>query len=256
MNALPRPEIDPRLVSVIVPALDEAGTIAEVIARVWEQPFAKEVIVVDDGSRDETALAARAAAVGRPGVRIHQSPINLGKGTAVRIGYALARGGILAVQDADLELDPADLCRLVQMFDHPAVEAVYGSRFLQPGYTCKRRHRIANASLSLLTSALYGARVSDMETCYKLFRRDVIERLRLESTRFEFEPEVTAKVLRLGVKIHEAPISYQARSVAQGKKIGWRDGVEALGTLVRWRLAPMERLLRRPGERRDLGPIA
>lgn len=255
MSEAPRPVIDPTLVTVIVPALDEAGTIGEVIARLCEQPFRKEVLVIDDGSRDETAAAARREAERRPEVRIHQSPINLGKGTAVRIGYALARGGILAIQDADLELDPSDLTRLVQMFDDPAVEAVYGSRFLQPGYTCKRRHRIANAGLSWLTSTLYGSPVSDMETCYKLFRRHVIERLRLESTRFEFEPEVTAKVLRLGVQIHEAPISYQARSVAQGKKIGWRDGVEALGTLVRWRLAPREKILRRPGERRDLGPV-
>ena len=256
MNSPPRPTIDPELVSVIIPALEEEGTIAEVIERVWAQPFKKEVIVVDDGSRDSTSRAARAAARGKPGVRLHQSPINLGKGTAVRIGYALARGGILAIQDADLELEVEDLTRLGRMFDDPQVVAVYGSRFLEPGYECKKRHRLANAGLSWLTSALYRGRVTDMETCYKLFRRHVVERLRLESTRFEIEPELTAKVLRLGVTIHEVPIRYRARSAAQGKKIGWKDGVEAVASLLRWRLTPMERILRRPGEQRDLGPVA
>lgn len=237
----------PRLVSVIVPALDEGRTIAEVIERVWAQPFPKEVIVVDDGSGDDTAAAAAAAAEALgPGVRLHRNPINLGKGASVRIGYTLAEGDVLAVQDADLELDPADLTRLVARFADPAVEAVYGSRFAQPGFECTRLHRLANGVLSRLTSVLYGGRISDMETCYKLFRREVIERLRLESVRFEFEPEVTAKALRLGVRIVEEPIAYRARDAAAGKKIGWSDGVAAVGELLRWRLAPIERIRRQP----------
>jgi len=243
----------PDLVSVIIPAFNEERTIEEIVRRVWALPFKKEVVVVDDGSRDGTAQAlqrvANALNAGprddEAEVRVHVAPINLGKGTAVRIGYALARGGILAVQDADLELFPEDLGRLVARFEDPAVEAVYGSRFAAPGFTCTRRQRVANGALTLLTRALYGGKLTDMETCYKLFRRSVVERLQLVSTRFEFEPEVTAKVLRLGVTIHEEPIRYHARTVAAGKKIRPWDGVVAAATLVRWRVAGMERVVRR-----------
>jgi glycosyltransferase involved in cell wall biosynthesis len=235
---------DPR-VSVIIPAYNEAGTIVEVIRRVHALPFSKEIVVVDDGSSDGTAARAQEAAdeLG-DGVRVHRSAFNLGKGASVRAGYAIAKGEILAIQDADLELDPEDLVRLVARFDDPQVEAVYGSRFAGGDFECTRTQRLANGFLTLLTRALYGADLTDMETCYKLFRRRVIAPLLLQAERFEFEPEVTAKVLRCGVRIHEEPIRYRARTRAEGKKIGWRDGVEAIGSLVRWRLAPRRRIER------------
>lgn len=228
----------------MIPAFNEAGTIAEVIRRVVALPFRKEVLVVDDGSDDETAAVAEEAARGLDGVRVHRSPINLGKGASVRIGYALAKGEILAVQDADLELDPNDLARLVERFRDPSVLAVYGSRFADGDFQCTRLQRLANGTLTFLTRTLYGSDLTDMETAYKLFRRQVIDGIRLESTRFEFEPEVTAKVLRTGVVIIEEPIAYEARTKAEGKKIGWRDGVEAIRALIRWRLAPIEKIRR------------
>lgn len=225
------------LCSVVVPAYNEEATIAELLRRVCAQPFEKEVLVVDDGSRDGTAAAAEAFAAAHPEVRVVRAPQNAGKGAAVRRGFAEARGEILAVQDADLELDPADLTRLVSRFADPRVQVVYGSRFLEGTHRCTRLQRVANWSLTQLTRALYRARLTDMETCYKLVRRDVLARIVLTGERFEFEPEITAKLLRLGVTIEELPIAYEARTKETGKKIGWRDGVEAVYTLVRWRFA-------------------
>jgi glycosyltransferase involved in cell wall biosynthesis len=232
------------LVSVIVPAFNEERTIAELLRRVWEQPFDKEIVVVDDGSRDGTAAAADAFGVEHAGVRVFRVPINAGKGAAVRLGFAMARGEILAVQDADLELDPADLTRLVRRFEDPAVQVVYGSRFLAGTHRCTPLQRLANGALTLLTVCLYGSVLTDMETCYKLVRRDVLDAIRLEGSRFEFEPEITAKLLRLGATIVEEPIAYQARDRGEGKKIGWRDGVEAVKTLIRWRCAPRATFLK------------
>jgi cellulose synthase/poly-beta-1,6-N-acetylglucosamine synthase-like glycosyltransferase len=159
----------------------------------------------------------------------------MGKGASVRIGYALARGGILAIQDADLELDPEDLAKLVQRFDDPDVLAVYGSRFAGSDFECTRTQRLANGFLTLMTRALYGGRVTDMETCYKVFRREVLDDLRLRSDRFGFEPEFTAKVARRRLPIYEVPISYSGRTYEEGKKIGWRDGVKAFFAIVWFR---------------------
>jgi glycosyltransferase involved in cell wall biosynthesis len=233
--ALPR-AADPDLTSIIVPAFNEAATIEAVLRRLAALPFAKEVIVIDDGSSDETASVAEAAARELSCVRVHRSPINLGKGGAVRIGWRLARGGVLAIQDADLELDPNDLVLIVARFQDPAVRAVYGSRFARPGFRCTRLQRLANGFLTLLTNVLFGSRLSDMETCYKVFRREVLARVSVRALRFDIEPEVTAKVLKLGIPITEVPISYTARTASAGKKIGALDGVAACWTLLRMRV--------------------
>ena len=229
-----------RLLSVIVPVFNERVTVAEVIRRIRavDVPVEVEVIVVDDGSSDGTDKVL--TALGDSTVRILPHPVNKGKGAAIRTGMANARGDLLLIQDADLEYDPADWPRLLEPILRGKARVVYGSRFTGERMNMLPLHWIGNRFLSLVTNLLYSSTMSDMETCYKLFDRQVLEGITIESDKFDFEPEITAKVLRRGFRIYEVPISYAGREMSEGKKITWRDGLGALRALIKYRFTRIE----------------
>ena len=226
--------------SIIIPVYNEEQTIGEVIARVWMVDLGdleREVIIANDGSSDGTRRAIDASPwINDPRVKTYNSPINLGKGAAVRLGLEVATGDILLVQDADLELDPNEYGRLLAPILDGRADIVYGSRFLAPSPGVAFRRRLANRFLTTLTNVLFGSRLTDMETAYKVFRRAVLDGIRLRCVGFDFEPEITAKVLRAGHRIVEVPIGYQPRREDEGKKIRWIDGVDAVYTLIKCRL--------------------
>jgi glycosyltransferase involved in cell wall biosynthesis len=227
----------PQLLSVIVPVYNEAGTVAAVIDRLLtiDLPVAREIVVVNDGSTDGTRDVLDRIEP-RPGVLdIVHAPANGGKGSAIRVGFARARGTIVAIQDADLELDPAQLAMLVEPILEGRTKVVYGSRFLAGRPPAPLISVLANQALTATTNLLYGARITDMETCYKIMAGDVARGLRLEANRFDIEPEITAKLLKSGHRILELPVRFEPRSRAQGKKIGWRDGVQAVQVLIKYR---------------------
>jgi len=226
--------------SIIIPVYNEEQTIGEVIERVWMVALdgvEREVIIANDGSSDGTRLAIDASRWSHDTrVKIYNSPINLGKGAAVRFGIGMATGDILLVQDADLELDPNEYGRLLAPILDGRTDVVYGSRFLKPTARVAFRRRVANQFLTVLTNILFGARLTDMETAYKVFRREALDGIRLRCVGFDFEPEITAKLLRAGRRILEVPIGYQPRREDEGKKIRWIDGVDAIYTLIKCRL--------------------
>ena len=226
----------PHLVSIIVPVYNEARTVTAVLDRLLSVPLPapREVVVVDDGSTDGTREALDAYPP-RDDVRVIHAAKNGGKGAAIRLGLAEARGSILAIQDADLELDPAQLGDLLGPIVEGRARVVYGSRFLDRRPDAPFMTLLGNRLLTLATNAIYGARLTDMETCYKLMETEVARSLRLEADRFDIEPEITAKLLRAGHTIVEMPVRFEPRSRAQGKKIRWRDGVTALAVLWRHR---------------------
>lgn len=229
--------------SVLIPVYNEESTIGEVIARVAAVPIDKEVIIVDDGSTDRSAEIVRAH--GSRVRHLHASRLNLGKGAAIRVGLTYATGDIAIIQDADLELDPNEYDRILAPIVKGDAAVVYGSRFRQEN-AIPYRTRLANRVLTTLTNLLYGGELTDMETAYKAFRLDVIRGIRLTSMRFEIEPEITAKLLRAGHRIFEVPITYRPRTHEEGKKIGVRDGLLAIWTLLRYRIAdPRSFLVRR-----------
>lgn len=223
--------------SIVVPVFNEASTAAAVIARLLAVPFtvAREVIIIDDGSTDGTAEAL-SIFEGRPDVVLVRATPNAGKGAALRRGIGLARGSVLAIQDADLELDPSQLPALVDRVVSGAAEAVYGSRFLRGRPDMPWSARTANRALTALTNAVCGGHVSDMETCYKVIPVRTLRSLDLESNRFDIEVEITAKLLRRGVRITEFPVEVHARSRAHGKKMRWRDGLAAVSAITRYGL--------------------
>lgn len=225
--------------SVVIPCFDEEATLPLILERVLAAPPAevmKEIIVVDDGSGDASATIARRFEAEHPGVvRLIQLPHNRGKGAAVITGFRHATGDIVLIQDADLEYDPNDYPALLAKFADPAVAVVYGSRILGSRKRSYHRYYWGGRLVTLATNLLYGTHLTDEPTCYKVFRRPVLDALELCSEGFEFCPEITAKVLRRGFRIHEVPIHYHPRSFAEGKKIGWRDGLRAIKTLLRYR---------------------
>ena len=228
---------DPRFrtLSVIVPVFNERSTVAEIVRRMRsvELPIEREIVVVDDGSDDGTGAVL--TQLRDSTVRVIAHPQNRGKGAAIRTGLESATGDLVLVQDADLEYDPEDWPRLLAPVLKGRARVVYGSRFTGERRNMLFLHWVGNRFLSLVTNVLYNSTLSDMETCYKLFDRRVLDGIRLHADRFDFEPEFTAKVLRRGIRIYEVPISYAGRELSEGKKITWQDGVTALWTLVKYR---------------------
>jgi glycosyltransferase involved in cell wall biosynthesis len=234
------PQVEHTLLSVIVPVFNERSTVAEVIRRIRavELPLDIEVIVVDDGSSDGTDKVL--AAMGDSTVRVISHARNQGKGAAVRTGLAAVRGDLVLIQDADLEYDPADWPKLMQPILRGKAHVVYGSRFTGERKNMMPLHWMGNRFLSLVTNLLYSSTLSDMETCYKLFDARALEGITIQSDKFDFEPEITAKVLRRGYRIYEVPISYAGREADEGKKITWRDGFGALKALVKFRFSRLD----------------
>ncbi len=220
------------LLSVIVPAFNEEATIREALRRVLAVPLSKEVIVVDDASTDSTARIAEEFG---PPVRVLRQESNQGKGAAIRRALQEATGDIVVIQDADLEYFPEDLPSLVRPFSDPSVQVVYGTRFRPRRPPMRLANYIANRILALAANLLFRASITDEATCYKLFRRELLLSYGLQCRRFEFCPEVTAKTLRRGIRIVEVPIRYRPRTTDEGKKITWKDGFQALWTLLRYR---------------------
>lgn len=223
-------------VSIVVPVYNEAATIGEVLDQLAGVDLGagldKEIIVVDDGSTDRTAAVI--GAHGGPIVR-ERLAVNLGKGAALRHGFSVATGDVIVVQDADLELSPVVIRRLVEPVLAGRADAVYGSRFLEAPERVPWHRRLANRILTTLTNVLYGTSLTDMETAHKAIRRDCLARLGLEANRFEIEVELTAKLARCGARFVEVASPYEPRRRDEGKKIRWQDGVIALRTLWRYR---------------------
>ena len=224
--------------SVLIPIYNEEATILELLQRVREVEIKKEVILVDDGSADGTRAILREQIEGQfPDVKVIYHEVNRGKGAAIRTAIAHATGDYLIVQDADLEYDPREYYNLLEPLLDGRADVVFGSRFLGGGAHRVHFfwHRLGNGLLTLLSNMLTNVNLTDMEVCYKVFKREVLQSINLKCNKFDFEPEVTAKVAKKHYRIYEVPISYSGRDYAEGKKIGWRDGVQAIWTIIKYR---------------------
>ncbi len=230
--------------SVVIPAYNERDTVENLLARVAGAPLPAgmelEMVVVDDGSSDGTReLLRELEAKADPPFRLIEHPENRGKGAALRTGFEQAAGDVVLVQDADLEYNPRDYPVLLQPILEDEADVVYGSRFLGgPHRVLFFWHYVGNRLLTTMSNMFTDLNLSDMETCYKVFRIEVLRGLKLASNRFGIEPEITAKVAKAKVRIYEVPISYHGRTYAEGKKIGWRDGVSAIWAILRYNLLP------------------
>ena len=223
--------------TLVIPVYNEAATIAALIDRVRQVPVDKEIVVVDDCSRDGTRDVLKQLPPADD-LRVLFHEVNQGKGAALRTGFRSATGDVVVVQDADLEYDPMDLPKLMAPIADGRADVVYGSRF--SGGECHRVlyfwHSIGNSVLTLLSNMCTDLNLTDMETCYKMFRREVIQAITVEEDRFGFEPEVTAKIAKMRLRIYEVGISYSGRTYEQGKKIGWKDGVRAVWCILKYNL--------------------
>ncbi len=224
--------------TIVIPCYNERGTIEEIVTTIREQPYEMEIIIVDDGSTDGTREVIQDLFCDAADIEVVFQPENKGKGAAIRRGFELATGDIVIVQDADLEYSPTDYPVLLWPIVTGKADVVYGSRFQGgAGRVLYFVHTMGNKALTLLSNVLTDLNLTDMETCYKVFRRPVIQSLRLESDRFGIEPEVTAKIARIpGLRIYEVPIQYHGRTYAEGKKITWRDGVAAFWYIAKFNI--------------------
>lgn len=220
--------------SVIIPVYDELRTIREVVQRVQSQPFVQEIIIVDDCSTDGTRELLQTTEW-PASVRIFYHEKNMGKGAGIRTALQAVTKDVVIIQDADLEYNPSDFGVVLRPILDGVADVVYGSRFLGIHRSFMLHHYVGNKLLTLVTNVLYNNILTDMETGYKAFRAPVLKGIKIKSNRFDFEPEITAKVLKRGYRIYEVPIYYAGRDYAEGKKITWRDGVSALWALVRFR---------------------
>ena len=228
--------------SVVVPCFNERETIHQIVAAVSAVPIDKEIVIVDDystdGTRDELAKLA-----GQPGIKVLYHEKNQGKGAALRTGFAGATGDIVIVQDADLEYDPREYAKLVLPIVEGRADVVFGSRFAggESHRVLYFWHSLGNKFLTLLSNMFTDLNLTDMETCYKVFRREVLQQITVEENRFGFEPEITAKVAKLRCRVYEVGISYAGRTYDEGKKIGWKDGLRAVWCIVKYNLRAPKR---------------
>jgi glycosyltransferase involved in cell wall biosynthesis len=223
-------------VSVVIPVYNEVSTIREIVVRVQAVDLNKEIIIVDDGSTDGTRELLQEITLSHENVRVLYHDRNQGKGAALRTGFESATGDIVIIQDADLEYDPREYPVLLEPILDGRADIVYGSRFLGgPHRVLFFWHYLGNKFLTLLSNALTNLNLTDMETCYKVFRREVLSDIQLKSNRFGFEPEFTAKIAKKDFRIYETSISYSGRTYAEGKKIGWKDGVKAIVAIIWFR---------------------
>jgi glycosyltransferase involved in cell wall biosynthesis len=222
------------LLSVVMPVFNEAATIEEIVQRVLAVPIRTQLIVVDDGSTDGTRDTLSRLQQ-EMGFTLLLQQENQGKGAALRRGFAEVRGDLVAIQDADLEYSPEELPMLIELICQGRADVVYGSRFLGRHRVFLYSHYLGNQFLTLVTNILYNTMLTDMETCYKVMRTEVLRSMTLRSNGFGIEPELTAKIFKRGYRAYEIPITYDGRGYEEGKKIGWRDGVVALWVLLRYR---------------------
>ena len=230
--------LDDVLVSVVIPCYNEEATVEDIVAAVRAIPVAIEIICIDDGSTDGTVNKLRRLYDNGDLDRLEIHPQNRGKGAAIRTGLQAATGDVVVVQDADLEYDPKEIPMLLQPILDGKADAVYGSRFRsgQPGRVLYFWHSVGNGVLTLFSNMMTNLNLTDMETCYKIIRTDLVQSLSLSSNRFGFEPEVTARLARAGARIYEIGISYSGRTYDEGKKINWKDGVAAFWHIIRFNL--------------------
>ena len=234
MTKNPRAALHDPLLTVVMPVYNEKSTLEEIVARVLAVPLRLELVAVDDASTDGTREMLERLSQER-GFRLFKQERNQGKGAAVRRGIAEAQGDIVVIQDADLEYSPEEYPELVELIVKGKADAVFGSRFIGRHRCHLFTHYLANLFLNLVTNVLYNTTMTDMETCFKAVRAELLQSLNLKSDRFGIEPEITAKLFKRGARVYEVPITYEGRDYTEGKQITWRDGFPALWTLVKYR---------------------